>query len=95
MPELHFSVKWPDGSIDDCYSPSTVILDYFQVGNPYSLEEFLEVTQKALNAASDRVEQKFGYRCSSAMDQLSIIQHKAGMYAGNTDSAIVITEIST
>lgn len=94
MPELHFSVKWPDGSIDSCYSPSTVIRDYFEVGKSYSLQEFLNIAGEALQSASDRVEQKFGYHCSSAMDQLSIIRHKAGLFASQPDNQIVVTEIS-
>lgn len=94
MPELHFSVKWPDGSIDSCYSPSTVIRDYFEVGKSYSLEDFLAVAGTALQTASDRVEQKFGYRCSSAMDQLSIIRHKAGLFESKPGNQVVVTEIS-
>ena len=43
MPEVHFRVRWPDGGLDTCYSPSTVIKDFFVVGQPYPLDEFLEL----------------------------------------------------
>ncbi|MET9080315.1 hypothetical protein ABZX77_00205 [Streptomyces sp. NPDC004237] len=32
MPEMYFDVRWPDGDVQRCYSPSTVIEDYFTVG---------------------------------------------------------------
>ena len=55
MPEVMFKVKWPDGKIDDCYSPSTVISDYLKEGESYSVKDFVELSSQALNLASERV----------------------------------------
>ena len=33
MPEMHFHIRWPDGTSETCYSPSLVIKDYFTVGD--------------------------------------------------------------
>lgn len=94
MPELNFSVKWPDNSIDECYSPSTSIKQYLEVGKPYTLTEFVDVAQRALGHASERVEQKFGYHCSSAMDQLARIKQKAATFSDQPDALIEVTDIS-
>ena len=59
-----FKVKWPDGRIDDCYSPSTVIFDYLKEGESYNVKDFVELSSQALNLASDRVFKKFGFRDS-------------------------------
>ncbi|HBR1414026.1 MSMEG_0570 family protein [Klebsiella quasipneumoniae] len=77
MPAMHFIVCWPDGSKDTCYSPSTVVERYFQINHPYPLHDFVEITTKALEEASERVNAKFGYYCSSAQDQLSSIMTRA------------------
>ena len=77
MPEVMFKVKWPDGRIDDCYSPSTVIFDYLKEGESYNVKDFVELSSQALNLASERVFKKFGFRCTSAEAQLSKIHANA------------------
>ena len=37
MPEVLFKVRWPDGAIETCYSPSTVIRDFYAGGRSYPL----------------------------------------------------------
>jgi uncharacterized repeat protein (TIGR04042 family) len=77
MPEVWFKVEWPDGSANVCYSPSTVIERYFAKGQRYTMRSFLETARPALGEASQRVEAKFGFRCSSADDQLAEIEEIA------------------
>lgn len=76
MPEVHFTVRWPDESVDECYSPSRVIEEHLQSETDYSLSEFLERARAALNVASERVRAKYGFTCSSALDQLSELENK-------------------
>ena len=73
MPEVLFKIKWPDGIIEDCYSPSTIIFDYLKEGESYNLKDFIERSSNALNLASERVMKKYGFRCTSAEAQLSKI----------------------
>lgn len=42
MPEIHFLVRWPDGSVQRCYSPSTVVADYLVAGQDYASTEFVD-----------------------------------------------------
>lgn len=74
MPAVYYTVELPDGSQCSCYSPSTIIHDYFKAGDAMPLGEFITRSRTALNAASERVRQRFGFACSSAMDQLSEIE---------------------
>ena len=71
MPEMHFLVRWPDGSAQRCYSPSLVIKDYFSVGADYPLADFLDRSRTALGIASDRVQAKYGRPCALARAQLA------------------------
>jgi uncharacterized repeat protein (TIGR04042 family) len=92
MPEVRFTVQWPDDSVSDCYSPSTVVHDFLQAGQQYALADFMTRSRAALNLASDRVRLKYGYACSSAMDQLNQLEARALCFA--TQSGAVVTVVS-
>lgn len=80
MPEIHFQIQWPDGSQDTCYSPSLVVKKYFSPGAKYPLNDFVERAQTALNIASDRVQEKYGFPCSRALGQLQMIENRAAQF---------------
>ncbi|MFF9551144.1 MSMEG_0570 family nitrogen starvation response protein [Methylobacterium fujisawaense] len=77
MPEMHFYIRWPDGRREACYSPSLVVKDFLAPGESYALDDFVEKTRTALNIASERVREKYGFACSSAMAQLARIEAAA------------------
>ena len=89
MPAVHFTVRWPDGSVEPCYSPSTIIKTYFEVGRTYPLADFLLAARNGLHAASERVRVCYGSGCSHAMAQLAAIEAKAARHAG-TDATVKI-----
>ena len=74
MPEMHFTIEWPNGKRDRCYSPSYIIEDYLGPGLEYPLQEFLTRTRAALELASERVRARYGFVCSSALDQLAALE---------------------
>lgn len=80
MPETYFRVRWPDGQEQSCYSPSSVVAEYFKPDTEYGLQEFLGISEAALGEASERVKQKFGFYCSSASDQLQQIRQTAARF---------------
>ncbi len=77
MPEMRFHVRWPDGRREACYSPSLVVRDFLMPGERYALDDFVEKTRTALTIASERVREKYGFACASAMDQLARIEAAA------------------
>ncbi|MCL8026878.1 MSMEG_0570 family nitrogen starvation response protein [Nocardioides bruguierae] len=66
MPEMTFSVRWPDGRVEDCYSPSLVMHDHLTAGATYTVGDLVARSTEALAIASDRVRAKFGFACTSA-----------------------------
>jgi uncharacterized repeat protein (TIGR04042 family) len=74
---MHFRIRWPDGQVDNCYSPSLVVREHLAVGGSYPVPEFLQRVGAALNIASERVRAKYGYACSMALDQLAAIETAA------------------
>lgn len=92
MPVTTFNVHWPDGQQEACYSPSSVIKEHFELNREYSVSEFLGVCDTALNEASERVREKFGFACSSAMDQLNAIHVRCQQF-DDPSSVIVVSSI--
>lgn len=90
MPVMHFDIRWPDASQSHCYSPSLVIKDYFEPGQSYPLDQFVSKAREALQIASDRVQAKFGFACSSAMDQLQQIEQRATQFASLPDAQVQV-----
>lgn len=79
MPEVRFTIRWPDGHEESCYSPSTAIGRHLQAGASYPLPDFLMRARAGLNEASARVAAKYGFACSSAVDQLDRIEQRAAL----------------
>ncbi len=88
MPEMRFSIRWPDGKTELCYSPSLVIKDYLSVGQSYPLPDFLERTSTALRIASDRVREKYGRSCSLALSQLAQIEASCKSYRDTPHASV-------
>jgi uncharacterized repeat protein (TIGR04042 family) len=90
MPELHFTVRWPDGSLERCYSPSRAVRDYLAPGESYLLPDFLRRTTSALELASDRVRHRYGFACSSAAQQLEAIERSAAAFGQNDGERVTV-----
>ncbi|PPI25256.1 MSMEG_0570 family nitrogen starvation response protein [Rathayibacter sp. AY1B1] len=84
MPEMTFHVRWPDGSEERCYSPSLVVHEFLGTGTAYSIEDFVSRSSEALRIASDRVRERFGFACTSALQQESDILRTAQRFEGGT-----------
>ena len=55
MPEMTFTVQWPDNTVQQCYSPSLVMHDYLRVGDTYTVADFVGLSTAALDEAAERV----------------------------------------
>jgi uncharacterized repeat protein (TIGR04042 family) len=90
MPAVMFRVRWPDSTVSECYSPSTVIRDFLQAGEAYPLADFVQRTQSALTLASERVQAKYGFACSAAADQMQDIQIRARDFTHAHEAVVTI-----
>lgn len=90
MPEMHFALRWPDGSESRCYSPSSTVQDFFAAGEPYPLPDFLDRSRRAFHHASERVRSRYGYACTSAMAQLQQIEHAAARFADTPEASVTL-----
>ncbi|MEY4766369.1 MAG: hypothetical protein RI907_3042 [Pseudomonadota bacterium] len=95
MPEMHFTVRWPDGQQATCYSPSLVVQDFLTPGQRYPLADFLVRTHEALSIASDRVAAKYGFACSRAMDQWASIAERATAFETQADAQVEVLRFDT
>jgi len=90
VPELHFTVRWPDGSLERCYSPSRSVEDYLTPGESYPLTDFLHRTTSALQVASERVRHRHGFACTSAAQQLAAIERNAATFGRDTGARVTV-----
>lgn len=88
MPEMTFTIRWPDGAVERCYSPSLVIRDHFAPGADYALADFRARARTALTEASDRVQARYGFPCSRAMGQLDRIEAGCARFATTTGARV-------
>lgn len=95
MPEVWFTLKWPDGSREQCYSPSTIVTKYLATNTTYSLSDFSLRATTALQSASDRVEQIYGHPCSRAMGQLERINLQVSKFEQDNDPMVTCLSMSS
>lgn len=91
MPQMHFELRWPDGSASRCYSPSLVVREHLAVGQSYPLPEFLHRARTALHIGSERVRARYGFACSAALDQLQRIEAEAGRFRHQPGARVTVT----
>jgi uncharacterized repeat protein (TIGR04042 family) len=91
MPEMSFDIRWPDGTTEQCYSPSLVIRDHLLVGETYGVAEFMRRSRAALTIASDRVREKYGFACSRAMGQLAKLEAAARRFDAISSGGVTVT----
>ena len=89
MPEMRFDVRWPDKTIERCYSPSLIVQELLPEGREYPVFEFIELARAALHIASERVRLKYGFECSAAIDQLKALEMHAARYPGEARVSVV------
>ena len=92
MPQMRFRVRWPDGTVMSCYSPSLVIKDYFKVGQSYGVGDFVARSTESLTIASERVRAKFGFACSAAADQLATIVTHAANFSQLPEARVTVEQ---
>lgn len=81
MPEMTFTVRWPDGATQECYSPSLVMHDYLSDAVTYPVADFMSRAVSALTQASERVKAKYGMSCTSAAAQIDALEQSSSRYA--------------
>ncbi|MEG2569040.1 MAG: MSMEG_0570 family nitrogen starvation response protein [Acinetobacter sp.] len=94
MPSVNFTVKWPNGEVNQYYSPSSIIYDYLRVGQVYNLRDFVTQVENGLEQASERVRLRYGFACSAAMDNLASIKRHINILGIQTQDQIEIIEMT-
>lgn len=88
MPEMHYTVRWPDAAEVRCYSPSLVVRDLLTPGADYPLADFLQRVRQATAIANERVAAKYGFVCSRANDQLAQIEARGARFARDPEARV-------
>ncbi len=91
MPAVEFTLRWPDGTYQQCSSPSSVVAVHLQAGNTFAVADFLARSAAAMEAASARVRMRYGFACTAAAAQQAAIERAAARYPGTGEVVEVIS----
>jgi putative flavoprotein involved in K+ transport len=91
MPEVSFTLRWPDGTSQRCASPSRTIEQALVEGARYPCAELLRRARGALLEGGERVRAKYGFACSTATQQIEDLEAMARQL-GVADDAVVSVE---
>ena len=94
MPEMHYTVRWPDAQETCCYSPSLVIQDLLQPATDYPLPAFMALVRQATAIANARVQAKYGFVCSRANDQLLQLEQLQARYQDDPQAQVRVLAFS-
>ncbi|HEY5317019.1 MAG TPA: MSMEG_0569 family flavin-dependent oxidoreductase [Solirubrobacteraceae bacterium] len=89
MPSVEFTLRWPDGVVQRCFSPSTAIEQVLVQGGVYPVAELVGRCRAGLERASERVREQRGFACTAAAESLEQIEkraHDLGAPGGGTVS---------
>lgn len=89
MPEMTLTVRWPDGRVEECYSPSLVLHDHLATGEVLTVAEFERRVLLGLTEASDRVRARYGFACTSAEASQEQVRRSAAGYAADDEVDVV------
>ncbi|MQY17392.1 MSMEG_0570 family nitrogen starvation response protein [Nocardia macrotermitis] len=92
MPEMTFTVRWPEGAPVGYYSPSLVMHDFLTAGTRYSVGDFVHRSVTALDHATERVRAKFGFACTSAQASAEQIRCDARAFPSDALVEVVAME---
>jgi putative flavoprotein involved in K+ transport len=93
MPEVSFTIRWPDGTSQLGRSPSRAIQEVITEGATYPLAEFLRRAREGLAAASDRVRERYGFACTAAAEQLQAIEAAAARQAQDAEGLVAVERL--
>jgi uncharacterized repeat protein (TIGR04042 family) len=80
MPAVEFTLRWPDGTWQQCMSPSSIVREHLRPGTAFAVSDLVARTAAALAAASGRVRERYGFACTAAAAQQAAIEDAAERY---------------
>lgn len=89
MPEMVVAVRWPDGAVQECWSPSLVMHDHLAAGADYTVTEFTDRALRGLAEADDRVRARHGVACTAAAASGRQILERAERFDASAQVTVV------
>ena len=93
MPEVELAVQWADGHLQDGIAPSRVIERYVVEGGVYGRDELCRRLRDGLDAASERVRERYGFACTAAAELSSELADGARRHGGGPSDPSTIVRL--
>jgi putative flavoprotein involved in K+ transport len=93
MPEVHFTVRWGDGSCFEGVSPSRAIERWIVQDGIYPRAELLRRIQIGLLEASERVRERYGFVCTAAAEVSDALSEAVGAAGLDPDEPATVERL--
>ena len=88
MPEIEFTIRWPDGETRRCISPSRSIEGAIVTGARYPVDELVRRVRDAIELGSARLRELRGFGCSAATQLVDELRATAETFSADQLVAI-------
>lgn len=92
MPLTTMAIELSNGKSETLYYPSNVVKEFFQEDQELQLVEFIQVAMNSLEAADQRVIEKYGYPCIGCIMLKSKLTKWGELYKDETVKIVKIFE---
>lgn len=89
VPEAVVTVRWPDGRVEDCWSPSLVVHDHLEAGRRYPVADFVARCVAAMDEADRRVRARYGFACTGAAATVASVGASASRHRADAEVEVV------
>jgi putative flavoprotein involved in K+ transport len=88
VPEVSFTIRWPDGAVQRCTSPSRAITQALVAGGRYPVDELLRRSRAGLERGSERVRERYGFACTAAAAQIDEVERVGSAHPGHAIATV-------
>lgn len=89
MPEATVTVRWPDGRVEECWSPSLVVHDHLEAGRRYAVADFVDRCTTAMAEADRRVRARYGFACTGAAATTEAVGASASRHPADAEVEVL------
>ncbi len=82
-------MRWPDGRVEECWSPSLVVHDHLEAGRRYTVADFVDRCTAAMAEADRRVRARYGFACTGAAATVEAVGASASRHAADAEVEVL------
>ena len=95
MPEMRFVIRWPDGVVESCYSPSLVIKEFFAPGESSRSPILSNAAAPLCTSPASAWRRSMATPATRAVAQLAQIEAVAKTFVDSPEARVAVESFAT